>query len=372
MNHPPYCKERSSDDSYLQLLRFARISGWSEDDYQQKDKNNLLQILKSLPESTENIDPILPLLYENTLKTGFYELLPSETQALLKDNTFSLLATDMAHKRWLVTTLEEFATKDIPIILIKGSAFANNLYTEAAPRLGVDIDFLVKEKDFEAVCSILARSMNPVVLSAERLVTHDTLFERMFDSDDKGKPIVEIHRGLTNPFIFNIEETGIWENSRTHPAYNSELVRILSPEDTLLHLAVHAFRDLDFCSHNLLDTHEIWCQWNPESEILLESAKYWGARKVLYYLLFNAKIIMGTPIPQSLLESLRPWSTTNSINEKVLRYHEVHPIPQKRFFDRLFQLISQITFPDKALNGIRFQLDYLNTRIKDRLTIHRK
>ena len=359
-----YCKQ-SSDDYYLQLLRFARVSGWSEQGYEANNQQNLIEILNSLPNENIKSESILPPIYEKSLKTKTYEYLSAETQIFLKERTFKLLATELAHDRWLETTLEKFKLKDIPSILLKRAAFANNLYSETAPRLGVDIDILVKEKDFGAACSILSTSMDPIVLSMKRLATHDTLFERVFNSEDGSKPVVEIHRGLTNPYIFNIEQSELWENSREHPAYNSEYVRILSPEDTLLHLAVHAFRDLDFCTHNLLDTHEAWCQWKPDQEILLQRAKEWGAKNVLYYLLFNAKTIMATPIPESLLNCLRPGLVTNFINKNILRNKIIQPQLTKSLTSRIIQILSQITFPDSFLNTTRFQLNYLHTRIKD-------
>jgi len=370
MDSSIYCKQ-SSDDYYLQLLRFAKISGWSEQDYEGKNQQNFIGILNSLPNENKKSESILPLIYEKSLKTKAYEYLSAETQIFLKESTFQLLAMDLAHRRWLETTLEEFKLKDIPIILLKRSAFANNLYSKAAPRLGVDIDILVKEKDFEAACSILSTSMDPIVLSMKRLATHDTLFERVFNSEDGSKPVVEIHRGLTNPYIFSIEESEIWENSREHPAYNSEFVRVLSPEDTLLHLAVHAFRDLDFCTHNLLDAHEVWCQWKPDHEILLQRAKEWDASKVLYYLLFNTKAIMDTPIPQSLLDSLKPGFLTNLINKKILRIEKNQSESQKLVINRSIQMLSQMTFPDSYLNAIRFQLDYIRIRIKDWKATHK-
>jgi len=367
MNYSLYCKQ-NSEDNYLQLLRFARVTGWSEKDYRDENKNNLLQILKSLPDNKTIIDPILSLVYENSIKTGLYELITSKTQAFLKKNAFRLLAIDMAHRRWLETTLEEFKLKDIPIILLKRSAFANNLYSEAAPRLGVDIDILVKDKDFDAACSILSTSMKPVVLSTKRLATHDTLFERMFNSEDASKPIVEIHRGLTNPYIFTIEESEIWENSREHPAYNSKLVRILSPEDTLLHLAVHAFRDLDFCTHNLLDTHEVWCQWNPDQEILMKRAKVWGARKVLYYLLFNTKAIMKTPIPESLLAKIIPGKLFNILNKYILSSNLFFESDSSQIKHRIFQILSQYSFPDNPIHGFNYQRYYFKLRYIDFLS----
>lgn len=140
----------------------------------------------------------------------------------------------------------------------------------------------MNEDEFGTTCDLLNKTMKPVLQDPSRVATHETLFERVFVPNVGNGPTVEIHRGLTNPCIFSIDNQELWKTSRRHPSYNSELVRILSPENTLLHLAVHAFRDLNFCTHNLLDAHEIWCQWYPDQVKLLEQAARWGAKKVMF------------------------------------------------------------------------------------------
>lgn len=276
-----------------------------------------------------------------------------------------MVVAEMANRQWLINNLATFQKENIPVILLKGAAFAGALYPPHAPRLGVDLDLLVSEDDFEPACKLLGKTMNPVLLSKKRVATHDTLFERVFSPKEGVGPTVELHRDLTNPAIFNIDHQGLWSASRIHPAYNSELVRMLSPEDTLLHLAVHAFRDLDFCRHNILDAHEVWCQWQPDPKRLVERAAQWGARRVLFYLLANCQAVMETPLPDTLLDSLKPAQVINQINTKILQSPVVQNAAHTSLPYRLAQLTSQVTFPDRLLRGMRFQLIYAGTRLKD-------
>jgi len=369
MIYPQYCSQRKGE-SYFHLLRLARINGWSKTPYHEKDKEIVLQTLNSLSEPIDlRLYPILPLIYHNLIKTGLFSFLTEEVKGLIKKNTLNLIAGVMINRQWLNKTIEILLKNDIPVILLKGEAFSKNIYPESTPRTGVDIDLLVHEHDFIDACSILSEIMEPVILNADRITTHKTLFERVFRPRDGSKIIVEVHRGLTNPYIFNINEQDLWSASKQHPAYDDDLIRILSPEDTLLHLAVHAFRDLDFCNHNLLDTHEIFCQWNPDSNILLQRASQDKAKLVLYYLLDNTKNVMDAPISNSVLEGLNKSCLLNHINKFLLHLKGLLNSNYNTVYYRCLQLISQLTFPDKTIRGILFQLHYLRIRIYDCIRI---
>ena len=210
--------------------------------------------------------------------------------------------------------------------------------------------------------------MKAIKPATNRVATFNTLFERAFLPYDNRGAIIEVHQGLTNPFIFKIREESIWGKSRIHPAYNSELVRMLSPEHSLLHLSVHAFRDLDFCTHNLLDAHEILSQWRPGENSLVETAEEWQAQKVLFYLLSNCSTVMNTPIPDTLLRALKPNKINNKLNSRLLSLKHPLPLIPSRIFYRLYQYLSQLTFPDLIINGVKFQLFYLWIRLLDFFT----
>ncbi len=366
MPTPPYCRPTLSKvDDYF--LRFARLSGWDVLAFATAHREEIIATLNLLPQAGTARHALLPLIHHNIWKMGLFAQLSMETQTFLKDHTRRRVAGEMVNHQWLQSHLRRFVENDIPVILLKAAAFSGSLYPESAPRLGVDLDLLVRRRDFDTACALIEREMDPVILSAARLATHDSLFERMFVQRNRPGPTVEIHRALTNPFLFAIDEDQLWSASQEHPTYRSAGVRRLSPEDTLLHLAVHAFRDLDFCTHNLLDAHEVFCQWQPDPGVLLACASQWGAKKVLFYLLENLRVAMETPIAPWLLKELAPSKASNGINQKILRSGLLADSSDKPFQYRLLQLISQITFPDNPLNGIRFQIDYARTRLADRV-----
>lgn len=371
MTLTPYCSPEQGENFFC-LLRFARISDTDNSLSLQKNQDAIIHSLNSLSHPLPlSLRPLIPLIYTRLLDTRLDRQLHPQTKTLLRQQTMRLIDVEMINRQWLEETFALLGKESIPVILLKGTAFSRNLYPIHAPRVGVDLDLLVTGDTFETVCELLGNTMKPVVQSHDRIATHNTLFERVFQPKKGGMPTVEIHRALTNPYIFNIDEQTLWKQSRKHPAYNSELIRILSPEDTLLHLAIHAFRDLNFCTHNLLDTHEVWCQWNPEPDVLQETAGQWGAAKVLYYMLQNTRTIMNTPIPEALLASLQPNRFHDRINKKILRPATGEARSNQHFPYRLTQLISQITFSDHPSRALKFQKDYLQTRIKDWLMTRR-
>lgn len=368
MNSPhakAYCSPDKGGD-YYRLLQFATISETDDQLSVPKNQDAALGILNALNDNLlPALHPILPLIYNKLNKAVPAAQLQPEAKNLLRRHTMSLMGMDLINQKWLAETFSLFHQESLPVILLKSSAFSRNLYPVHAPRMGVDIDLLVTEDTFTAACNLLSTSMKPVLPDNNRMATYNTLFERSYLPRQGSIPMVEIHRALTNPHIFSIDEQTLWAGSRKHPAYDSELIRILSPEDTLLHLAVHAFRDLNFCTHNLLDMHEIWCQWKPDPKLLLEKAQRWGAKQVLYYLLKNSRIVMNTPIPETLLTSLQPNRVNNAITKKILRIVTQDYQSNNNFRYRITQLISQLLFPDRLSGGLKYQAHYIQTRMKD-------
>lgn len=365
MKNQPYC-DPEKGENYFCLLKCAGIMDNSSYFSNQKNREAIVYSLNTLPSLFPSyLRPLAPLIYSNLSEHNLIDKIQPEVKALLRQLSMSLIAVDILNQQWLTKTFSLLNKHAISVVLLKGTAFSRNLYPVHAPRIGVDLDLLVTGDTFETACELIGNIMQAVVQSNERIATHDTLFERVFQPKQGGMPTVEIHRGLTNPHIFSIDEQNLWAGSRKHPAYNSDLIRILSPEDTLLHLAVHAFRDLNFCNHNLLDTHEIWCQWKPDPDSLLERAKRWGAKQVLYYLLENSRIVMNTPIPETLLTSLQPKRLNNAINKKILEIVTQDYQLNNNFCYRITQLISQLSFPDSLSGSLKYQAHYMQTRMKD-------
>lgn len=350
----------------LLLLPLAKLSpDQVSDDHIIQQSEVLLALQKFTNTQTPLISKIFPLIYYNLQNIGFLEQVPEETALAAKQLYHSMIAANLVKQSHLQQLLQLFTQSNIQVILLKGVAFANFLYPSQTPRTGLDIDLLIKEDDFHKACNLLYKTHDPVVLSEKRLFTHKVLFEKVFKPKDNISPYVELHKGLTNPYIFKIDQQNLWGGSTEHPFFNNRNIRLLSTEHTLLHLAVHGFRDIDFCSHNILDAHEIWCQWRPDVEKLFMLAEQWGARKVLYYLLGNCKLVLDTPVPTNLLERLKPGRINNRLNSRILSSEIVRENTSNSKEYRLTQLLSQLTFPDNISQGIKYQASYGWTRLLD-------
>lgn len=263
------------------------------------------------------LNRIIPLVHARLMTVAKGVSIPQDLHQYIRNHALKAIAGHMFREHWLRRILEQSEAAAIPIILLKGAAFQDCLYSASEPRLGCDFDLLTKQVDFPRMCNLMAKTMT-AVFDTKRRYSHETAFQWMFQSGTSNGPVIEIHRAITSPYIFSIREENLWAHSRPHPAYGSDLIRILSPEDNVLHLAVHAFRDLDYCNHNLLDTHEVWCQWKPDANLLLERSRAWGANGALYYLLLGARLLMDTPVPDSLLERLSPSPIRRLIIERIL------------------------------------------------------
>jgi hypothetical protein len=283
----------------------------------------------------------------------------------LEEQTHRLVAEEMLRQHRLRKVLRQFQQKKIPVILLKGTAFSGTLYPPGTPRGASDLDLLVRAADFDAACEALSTGMVVLSRDPQRPAYHDRLYERTFRSEGGTGLQVDVHRQLINPFLFEISEEQLWEESREHPAYGSADVRMLSPEATLLHLAVHAFKDLEFCNHNLLDVHEIFCRWNPVPSRLAGMASVWRAKRALYVLLENCRTVMETEVPSSLLDSLRPGPALRAVVGGLLKGRTQKDFSDKSPGFRLRQLVSQIALTDRVSAGLRFQLHYVGLRLRD-------
>ncbi len=356
----PLQRANCKSSGYLSLLNFCAFNpacGNYDDLAHAADIELALNHIESIP---EDIQPLLPVTYFNALQARIFDHLAPTAQTFIRLNSMRLVGGEMIKSEWLRKTIAVFSSAGISFIVLKGSAFSGYLYREDAPRPGVDIDILVRGHDFDKACDLLANDMEPVVLSQSRLATHRSLFERVFVPRSGLGPTVELHRGLTNPHIFNIEEGRLWESSEPHPKYKHECARILSPENTLLHLAVHAFRDMDFCSHNLLDAHRLITMRGYDERLLHRMSIDWGARAVLYHLLSNASVIMGSRVNPQFLQVLAPVGIRRRLQESLLG-----PPASSKTRYRASQMLGQLVFPDSLVGALRFQLHYTATRLKD-------
>jgi len=205
-----------------------------------------------------------------------------------------------------------FKSAHIPMAPIKGIALLYELQEYAQTRPMCDIDILVKKEDIDKSKNILLKLGYKI---------HDGKFSENYYLNDYhhlpfyGKYIIELHWYLSPPRPNNIVLPELWKKTRLI-RYKEEEITLLSPEDTLLSLALHLrrFNDpfslkyiQDICK--ILEKHRDGLDW----KYILKYCRLNRLNSLLYYALISVKINTGYPVLNNILNMFYPGALRASL-----------------------------------------------------------
>ena len=206
------------DEAYFELLRLAAVT-----DQRIYSKNMLQQaisVLNQLPNYLSSQKRIIALLLSKAKKLNIFSQLTPEVQQLLTLKGKQAVITELAKTNQLNSIIQHFATQNIPMILLKGSAFSGVLYSKESPRISSDIDILVKTQHWQKAQQCLQSFMQPQAKIIDGVLGN--LYEVTFKPSTKSGAFVDLHQSLVNPILFNIDENALWENSQQHPLFGQK------------------------------------------------------------------------------------------------------------------------------------------------------
>ncbi|HBY86809.1 MAG TPA: hypothetical protein DEO86_13155 [Colwellia sp.] len=362
-----FVKEHS--ETYFELLRLARISECEGNQF--IDLSAATTLLNKLPllyngRKQKEHQRIIPLLNDKAHKLAIFKALSAESQQVLTTITQQGIVTELARKRQLNNIIAVLSAHNIPIILLKGAAFADVLYSRQAPRTSNDLDILIQQKHWQKAVSLIETLMN-YIEKAQPDVFGD-LYELSFIPKGKMGAALDLHMSLIHPLLFKIDEEQLWESSVELPSFNNELVRMLSPEHALIHQAIHAYKDMDFGKYNLVDSHEIIMAQKPDMRKTIVIAKEWGASTALFALLKNCSEVMGSDIENyidsDLLKKIAPNPVIYKVMVKLLKSRFTQPIGNKKPFRyRVNQVIGQFVFSGSVVRPLALQWLYVKSAL---------
>lgn len=353
--------KKNQNETYFDLLRLARVTDTSN--YLSQESDDAIYALNQLPYYVEQHKRIIPLLNAKAHKLGIFTQLNKQVQQLLARETQNGVITELAKKQQLSIIVDALSSANIPIILLKGAAFWNVLYSAEAPRTSSDLDVLIKKQDWQQAVFTIKSVMN--YIAKPKPDVFGDLYELSFIPKSKVGAALDLHNALIHPLLFSINEQELWKSSLVHPAYNNEQIRILSPEHALIHQALHAYKDMDFAKYNLLDSHEIIATLKPDMNKVIDIVKKWGATTPLHVLLANCKTLMKSNLEQHLFDRVKPNILTRLSIGKLLRSTSTKPINNNKSIGYRFnQILSQFVFTGSLIRPVRVQWLFLITLIK--------
>jgi hypothetical protein len=257
---------------------------------------------------------LTPLLYDTWRQARALELLPLQTRQRMAQAYWDNAARNQNIQIEFVEIQRILTEAGVPHLVLKGWPLVERLYPDPAHRVLYDHDFLVPAEQAErGYQALLAAGFNPLPAKDAWIEKHLPPLWRnnhyqwngyLFDPDYP-RP-VELHLRLWEQGWRGLQVgqlSHIWAQAQTRPVAGVS-VKLLSDEDTLLHLAMHfaghlverearlnQLLDLARFAHqsSFLDWEYIWAQ-----------ADQTGIGRFVYASLLLAHKIFGAPLPSDM------------------------------------------------------------------------
>jgi hypothetical protein len=218
----------------------------------------------------------------------------------------------------------------IPLILLKGVYLARFVYPEPALRSMADVDLLVpRDRLADAERALLDFGFGPTPRpDVTQFCAWSHHLAKLYK---EGAPVVELHWNIERPTSpFRIDLAGLWARAREE-TLEGIVIRVLSPEDQLLHLTLHAAHHHEFnrsALKALVDIAAVVAKHSAELDwaALAERANDWLVSGYVYTTLRLVGEILGTPIPGEVFRSLRHEPGDEAVVAVARRYILMSPV----------------------------------------------
>ena len=227
---------------------------------------------------------------------------------------------------------------DTPLILLKGTGYLLAGLPPARGRIFADVDLLVPEEQIGEIEERLVErgwfktQIDPYDDRYYRVWMHEIPPLR---HQERGTEIDIHHRLLPKTSHLASDPAPLFAAAR--PLADPRL-RVLAPADMVLHALVHLFLEGDpdegLRLRDLVDVHDLLCHLGQEPGFwagLAPRARTLGFQRPLFYGLYHAQRLLGTPIPPDVLRDLE----------------DAAPVwPVRKLMDRLIPLALLPGHPD--------------------------
>jgi hypothetical protein len=234
---------------------------------------------------------------------GLVSWVPTTALDRLRQAKLSNVVRNMRISQQLRELLAAFDKAGLPVIVLKGAYLAEHVYENRAQRFMLDIDLLVLPDTLRAVQVLLQDLGYHGQLKALTPLDNECPFGR------PGAPAtVDLHWNLTYAVKEpSIDDASLWERSES-VQFEGSPAKVLSPEDLLLHLCMHASYHHEF-GGGLRMVLDVAVLCNRVGQALdwgtvVRQAAAWRWDRGTYLCLLLARDMLGAPVPEAVLADL--------------------------------------------------------------------
>lgn len=203
---------------------------------------------------------------------------------------------------------------EVDFILLKGVALAYTIYDNPACRLRGDLDLWIRPEQRRLALEVLAGQGFRLVSKDDRPDALVLLVggEQQLVGDESALKLIELQwpvlRGEWVRHTTAVDHEAIWSRRADVTLWHHNFPT-MTPEDTLLHLAVHQAINHQFDApwlRNLLDIHLLAAAGTLDWPQATERARRWRLATVLWVVLRLAQRLLDTAVPPDVMEGLVP------------------------------------------------------------------
>lgn len=283
-------------------------------------------------------DALIDLAKENRVSQMLYTVVreqhvtpPPDIAARLRSLHFSGVVDSAKRHRQFELIVEVLSAAGIVVIPLKGVWLSETVYSNIAMRGMADIDLWIRKEDVERASNV----MQTIGYQESENINRPRELQDAFLGEillcKKGAPFVELHWGI---FLGEwLRETARIEErlirDRSLP-WKGEMVRQLTPEDAVLHVAVHLAVNHHMSEsvlRSLLDLYMMQRRLEIDWGLVVDRAISWR---------------IATPVWFALDTMIRLFGDDEKLSGKLLRL-------QPAVFRR--RLLLQFISPEGALTG---------------------
>lgn len=257
---------------------------------------------------------VAPLLFRRLQPLAGEIHLPDKILATLRSLYLDSMVRNLRLYGRLRDLLLALRSDGVEVLLLKGAYLAQAVYGDIALRPMADVDILIREESLPRAEQRLLRMGCAPSEENDKYARTDRHFAYLLPDGDW----VELHWDIVKPhWPFRLEVDDVWQRACTATVAGVD-VWVLSPEDLLLYLCLHAGFHHAFDYFGLRPLCDVaavirWHEglWNWPA--VQRRARLAGAAKVVGLTLALAKRLLGAEVPEEVLQGLASRSLTPAL-----------------------------------------------------------
>ncbi len=267
---------------------------------------------------------LTPLIADGWRTLGLLDRIPAEAQARLQRAYRDNAERNENVRREVREYWRLLEAADVPAIVLKGWPLAEMLYASPALRLIADMDVLVPpDRAHDGLRALEAAGLEPLPRNRDAWIRKHLPAWWRVNGRKPSYPLanvfdpqhprpVELHVHLWEQGFRGLsvrDPADVWTRSRLVQTADCPM-RVLSPEDTLVHLCVHwacHWIEREARLNQLVDLDRFvrLCGDRLDGSSILRIGDAAGVSRFVYAALRAAEIVLGTPPPPTLERRLR-------------------------------------------------------------------